>query len=136
MRPRCAGFTLIELILVIVVVAVAAVSIGSAFSYIARAQGRGTDLLGATQVAQECAEHILGRGRKPNTYAGVPAGATACNAIVVPTGYARTVLVTAVAGGGVGDTICTGAGWACNSVAVTATRGVATVTVNFMLINY
>ncbi len=134
MSPRRAGFSLIELIMVIVVVSIAAVSIGSAFSYIARAQGRGTDLLGATQVAQECAEHILGRARKPNNFALVVAGGTACDAIVIPAGYGRVVLVTDIAGAS--GTICTGAGWACKSVVVTATRGVATVTVNSMLINY
>jgi prepilin-type N-terminal cleavage/methylation domain-containing protein len=128
------GFTLIELIMVIVVVAITAVAIGSAYVYMSRSQALGADLLGATQAAQECAAHIVGQARRPGSYAAVPAGATACNAITAPAGYTRTVTVTNVAGPS--GTLCTGAGWSCKSVSVTVTRGGATAAVNFMLVNY
>lgn len=133
MSARPAGFSIIELIIVVVVVAIAAVAIGSAFAYMSRSLGLNTDLQGASQVAQECADHILGQARKPGTYASVPTGGTACDAIPVIAGYNRAVSVTTMATGG---TLCSGAGWGCKSVEITVTRGSATATVNFMLVNY
>jgi prepilin-type N-terminal cleavage/methylation domain-containing protein len=131
---RPTGFSLIELIIVIVVVAIAAVAIGSAFGYISRSVGLNSDLQSVTLIAQECADHIVGSARKPGNYGAVPAGGTACDAIVAPAGHNRTVNVVNVVGAS--GTICTGAGWACKSVAITVTRGSATATVNFMIVNY
>jgi len=125
------GFSLIELIIVIVVVAIAAVAIGSAFAYISRSQGLNANLQAATQLAQECAAHIVGSARKPGTYASVPLGGTACNAL--PPDPGRTVNVTAMPTGGA---LCSGAGWGCKRVDITVTRGNATVTLNLMLVNY
>jgi prepilin-type N-terminal cleavage/methylation domain-containing protein len=125
------GFSLIELIIVIVVVAIAAVAIGSAFAYISRSQGLNVNLQAATQLAQECAAHIVGSARKPGTYASVPLGATACNAL--PPDPGRTVSVTAMPTGGA---LCSGGGWGCKRVDITLTRGNATVTLNFMLVDY
>ena len=130
------GFTLIELIIAIVVVAIAAVAIGSAFAYMSRSQVLSLDLQTASQLAQECAEHIVGRARKPNNYALVaPVGAnsTICDALPAPgAGFTRTVNIQDA---GVTGAICT-AGWACKHVQVIAGRGGATVSVNFMLVNY
>lgn len=129
------GFSIIELIITIVVVAIAAVAFGSAFSYITRSQRLTVDLLTATQIAQECAAHVIGRNRKPGSYALVPlaAGSTICNALpaVDPT-FTRLVNVTAVAAG----TLCT-AGWTCKQVEVRVERaGRDLVVLNFMLVNY
>lgn len=133
------GFTLIELIAAIVVVAIAAVAIGSAFAYITRSQVLSQDLQRASQIAQECAEHIIGRGRKPNNYgqvAPVAAGSTICDTLPAPGGgFSRTVNIRDQATAGVTGAICT-AGWGCKHVQVIAARGSAVVTVNFMLINY
>ena len=133
------GFSLIELIIAIVVVAIAAVAIGSAFAYMSRSQVLGTDLQRASQIAQECAEHIVGRGRKPNTYAQVTpvsANSTICDSLPAPGGgFTRTVNIRDQATAGVTGTVCT-AGWNCKHVQVTAARGTAQVTVNLMLINY
>jgi prepilin-type N-terminal cleavage/methylation domain-containing protein len=130
------GFTLIELIIAIVVVAIAAVAIGSAFAYMSRSQVLGTDLQRASQIAQECAEHIVGRGRKPNSYAQVApvsVGSTICDALPAPGGgFTRTVDIRDT---GITGAVCT-AGWNCKHVQVTAARGTAQVTVNLMLINY
>lgn len=125
------GFSLIELIIVIVVVAIGAVAIGSAFAYISRSQRLNADLLAATQLAQECAAHIIGRGRKPGSYASVPVGGTACDALPPDPGRAVTVALMAT-----GGALCSGAGWGCKRVDITVTRGNATVTLNFMLVNY
>lgn len=129
------GFSLIELIITIVVVAIAAVAIGSAFTYITRAQRLTVDLLTATQIAQECAAHVIGRNRKPGSYAAVPlaAASTICNALpAADPAFARLVNVTAVAAG----TLCT-AGWTCKQVEVRVTRaGGDLVVLKFMLVNY
>ena len=59
---RRGGFSILELIIVIVVVAIGAVAIGSAFTYISRSQRLTVDILTATQLAQECAAHVVGLG--------------------------------------------------------------------------
>jgi prepilin-type N-terminal cleavage/methylation domain-containing protein len=132
------GFSIIELIIVIVVVAIAAVAIGSAFAYISRSQRLSVELLAATQIAQECAAHVVGLGRKPGSYAGVPAASpsTVCNALpAIDAAYTRVVNVTDMAAGGA---LC-GAGWQCRRVEILVTStsaGKDLVTLNFMLVNY
>jgi prepilin-type N-terminal cleavage/methylation domain-containing protein len=131
------GFTLVELILAIVVVAIAAVAIGSAFAYMARSQVLSSDLQRASQIAQECAEHIVGLGRRPGSYAAVAPVAlnsTICNTLpAITPGFTRTVDVVNVAGAGAA--FCS-AGWACKRIQITVQRGSAMVRLNFMLINY
>jgi prepilin-type N-terminal cleavage/methylation domain-containing protein len=136
MKPRT-GFSLIELIMVIVVVAIAAVAIGSAFAYISRSQRLNVELQAATQIAQECAAHVTGLGRKPGSYAAVTPVAspsTICNALpAIDPAFTRVVNVTTMAAGGA---LC-GAGWACKRVDIIVTRGGTNlVTLNFMLVNY
>ena len=130
------GFSLVELIIIIIVVAIAAVAIGSAFAYASRAQRLGVELVAATQIAQECAAHVLGLARKPGSYAGVPAASPSavCNGLpAIGTAYTRVVNVTDMAAGGV---LC-GAGWQCRRVEIRVTStGRELVTVNFMLVNY
>jgi prepilin-type N-terminal cleavage/methylation domain-containing protein len=131
------GFTLIELIIAIVVVAIAAVAIGSAFAYMTRAQVLSADLQRASQIAQECAEHIVGLGRRPGSYAGiapVALNSAICNGLpAITPGFTRTVNIVNVAGAGA--SFCA-AGWACKRIEVTAQRGSAIVRLNFMMINY
>jgi prepilin-type N-terminal cleavage/methylation domain-containing protein len=135
MNTQPTGFSLIELILAIVIVAVAAVAIGSAFAYISRSQRLGVDLQGATQIAQECAAHVIGSGRKPGSYAAVvpvASPSTICDVLPGAAPFNREVNVTAVAAG----PLCT-AGWACKRIEIIVTRaGADIVTLNFMLVNY
>jgi prepilin-type N-terminal cleavage/methylation domain-containing protein len=127
------GFSIIELVMVVVVVAIAGTAIGSAYAYLSRSLALNQDLQRGAQIAQECAEHIVGRARKPGTYASVPTGATACNAIAVAAPYSRTVAVADIAAVG---TLCTVAN-GCKSVSITVQNGAVTlVTLNFMLVNY
>jgi prepilin-type N-terminal cleavage/methylation domain-containing protein len=130
------GFTLIELIITIVVVAIAAVAIGSAFTYISRSQRLTVELLTATQIAQECAAHVMGRARKPGSYATVPVASpsTFCNGLPpIDPAFTRVLNVTTMAAGGA---LCS-AGWACKRVEILVTRGGASlVTLDFMLVNY
>lgn len=129
---------MIELVIVIVVVAIAAVAIGSAFAYISRAQLLSSDLVRATQIAQECADHVIGRGRKPGTYAQVvpvASPSTICDALpAITAGFTRTVNIRDQTAFGAGA-LCA-AGWTCKHVEIIARRGRAVVTLNFMLINY
>lgn len=134
---KARGYSLIELIIVIVVLAIAVVGIGSAFAYLSRSQRLGVELQAATQIAQECAAHVIGRGRKPGSYANVAPVAspsTICNGLpALPAGYARVVNITTMPAGG---PLC-GTGWACKRVEILVSASGATLaTVNFMLVNY
>jgi prepilin-type N-terminal cleavage/methylation domain-containing protein len=136
MTPR-RGFTLIELIMVIVVVAIAAVAIGSAFMYISRSQRLNVDLLTATQIAQECAAHVVGLARHPGSYAAVvpvASPSTICNTLpAIDPAFTRVVNVSTMAAGGA---LCS-AGWACKRVEILVTRaGRDLVALDFMVVNY
>jgi prepilin-type N-terminal cleavage/methylation domain-containing protein len=136
MRQR-RGFTLIELVIVIVVVAIATVAIGSAFAYISRSQRLTIDLMAATQIAQECAAHVVGLARHPGSYAAVApiaSPSTVCNALpAIDPAFTRVVNVSTMAAGGA---LCS-AGWACKRVEILVTRaGRDLVALDFMLVNY
>jgi prepilin-type N-terminal cleavage/methylation domain-containing protein len=136
MRRR-RGFTLIELVIVIVVVAIATVAIGSAFAYISRSQRLTIELMAATQIAQECAGHVVGLARHPGSYASVAPVAspsTVCNTLpAIDPAFARVVNVSTMAAGGA---LCS-AGWACKRVEILVTRaGRDLVALDFMLVDY
>ena len=136
MRGR-RGFTLVELVIVIVVVAIATVAIGSAFAYITRSQRLTIDLMAATQIAQECAAHVVGVARHPGAYASaapVASPSTVCNALpAIDPAFTRVVNVSTMAAGGA---LCS-AGWACKRVEILVTRaGRDLVALDFMLVNY
>jgi prepilin-type N-terminal cleavage/methylation domain-containing protein len=134
MSRRRAGFSLLELVMVIVVVAIAAVAIGSAFAHASRSLALNEDLQRASQVAQECAEHILSLARPPRGhYAAVPvgAGSTLCNGMAAA-GFNRTVNVSAMAAAA---PLCA-AGWNCRRVQISVTKGSAAVEINFMIVQY
>jgi prepilin-type N-terminal cleavage/methylation domain-containing protein len=128
------GFSLIELIITIVVVAIAAVAIGSAFAHVSRSLALNEDLQRASQVAQECAEHILSLARPPRGhYEAVPvaAGSALCNGMAAA-GFNRTVNVSAMAAAA---PLCA-AGWSCRRVQISVIKGAAAVEVNFMIVQY
>jgi prepilin-type N-terminal cleavage/methylation domain-containing protein len=127
------GFSIIELVIVVVIVAIAAVAIGSAYAYMMRSLALNQDLQRGWQIAQECAEHVVGQARKPGTYASVPTGGTACDAIPQSAPYTRSVAVADIAAVGALCSVANG----CKSVSITVTSGAATLaTLNFMLVNY
>ena len=131
------GFTLIELVIVIVVVAIATVAIGSAFAHISRSQRLTIDLMAATQIAQECAAHVVGLARHPGSYAlvaPIASPSTVCNALpAIDPAFNRVVNVSTMAAGGA---LCS-AGWACKRVEILVTRaGRDLVALEFMLVNY
>lgn len=128
------GFTLVELVIVIVVVAIAAVAIGSAFAVMSRSLALSEDLQRASQVAHECAEHVLTQARPPRGHfdaAPAAAPSTICDGLAA-SGATRVVNVTAMPAGGA---LCA-AGWTCRRVEVSVSKGAASATVNFMLVQY
>jgi prepilin-type N-terminal cleavage/methylation domain-containing protein len=131
---RQRGFSLIELIIVIVVVSIAVVAIGGAFAFVSRSLALNEDQQRASQLAQECAEHVLSRTRPPRGhFATVAAAAPSadCNGLNAGA-YTRVVNVNNMAAGGA---LCA-AGWACKWVQVTVTRGNVAAEVNFMIVQY
>jgi prepilin-type N-terminal cleavage/methylation domain-containing protein len=136
MSARRKGFSLIELIIVIVVIAIAAVAIGSAFAYTSRSLALNQDLQRAWQIAQECADHILGQARKPGLYTDVNTGtpSTECNVatMAVPAGYTRTLNITTMPA----SNLCA-SGWSCKRVQIIVARsGGPTAELNFMVVHY
>jgi prepilin-type N-terminal cleavage/methylation domain-containing protein len=131
------GFSLIELVIVIVVLTIAAVGIGSGFAYMSRSLSLNEDMQRSSQLALECAEHVLGQMRGPGgSYASVAAASpsTVCDGLpALPAGYSRTVDVIDLGAGG--SALCT-AGWSCKRVQITVTRAALSTALNFMLVNY
>jgi prepilin-type N-terminal cleavage/methylation domain-containing protein len=131
---RRAGFSMIELIMVIVIVAIAVVGIGAAFAHMSRSLALNEDLQRASQVAQECAEHILSLARPPRGhYVAVPvgAGSALCNGMAAA-GFNRTVNVSAMTAAA---PLCA-AGWNCKRVQISVSKAGAAVEVNFMIVQY
>ena len=93
-RPLCAGFSLIELVIVIVVVSIAAVGMLALFGGVARSLNINEDTQTAAQLGQECSEHILAARRNPKMgYSAI--NNTICDVLPAPlAGFTRTVAVT------------------------------------------
>jgi len=124
------GFSLLELIMAIVVVSIGAVAIGAAFAAMSRSLALNEDLQRASQVAQECAEHILARARPPRGHYSAVAS-TDCDAMAAA-GFNRVVNITAI----IPPTPLCDATWSCKRVQVSVSKGTAAVEVNFMLVQY
>jgi type II secretory pathway pseudopilin PulG len=94
MSRRQCGFSLIELVIIIVVVSVAAVGLLSLWTGIGRSAGQSEETQTATQLAQECAEHILAQKRVNPTVGYDNITTTVCNGLPAFTGYTRSVTLT------------------------------------------
>jgi prepilin-type N-terminal cleavage/methylation domain-containing protein len=132
MKPG--GFSLVELILVIIIIAIAAVAIGSGFARVSSSLALNENVQRTSQVAHECAEHVLSSLRPPRGHydaVAVGANSTVCNGLAVA-GFNRVVNVNDMAPGGA---LCA-AGWNCKWVEISATKGTATANVNFMVVRY
>jgi prepilin-type N-terminal cleavage/methylation domain-containing protein len=133
------GMSMIELIMVIVILGIAAVAIGSAFMHSSRSLRLNEDMQRAWQIAQECADHVLGTARKPGAFTAVSLAAPSsiCSSLPADAGFTRVVNVTAAATGSTTIALCNSTAWACRRVDIQVSRGAATIAaLNFMLIQY
>lgn len=148
LRSPRAGFSLLELIIVIVVLAVAAAALSTAFLVSTNSLGANEDVLLTHRHAAECADHIVGKARKPGSFAALAKSGTECDALpALPGGITRTLTcrVSAAVTGAVctGPALSTGAGfpcggalWPCLQFTVAVTRNGYSASVDVMLIDY
>lgn len=148
LRSLRAGFSLFELVIVIVVLAVAAAALSTTFLVSANSLGANEDVLLTYRHAAECTDHILGKARKPGSFAALAKTATECDSLpAVPSGITRSITCSASAAvtGAVctGPALSTGAGfpcggalWPCLQYTVTVSRNGYSASVDVMLIDY
>jgi len=126
-KRACTGVSLLELIIVILAVTAGLVALGNAYVASASSVAVNQDIQIAWQVAQACADHTLGRMRKPGAFANVtsdPCGAGGAN---LPTnGASRTVTVT-------NPGSCLGTASSCRQIVIAVTRGSYTASITFMV---
>ncbi|HEX9628039.1 MAG TPA: prepilin-type N-terminal cleavage/methylation domain-containing protein [Acidiferrobacterales bacterium] len=134
-RAAIKGFTLIELVLVIVVVSVGMLTLLGLYGQVAGKLGTNEDIQIATQLAQECSEHILATRRNLGFTAPTLTNAI-CNGLpAVPAGFTRGVTIGANYVGGLATACPNGA--TCRDVSVTISQGLATrAQVVFLLVQY
>ena len=133
-RPQCAGFSMIELIIVIVVVSIAAVGMLALFGGVGRSLNINEDTQTAAQLGQECSEHILAARRNPLLgYSAI--SNTICDVLPTPlAGFDRTVAVTDLTT----SPPCTvSTAGTCKNVEVSITTPTTNLTVfTLMVVNY
>lgn len=144
MRTRVRGLSLFELIIVIVVLSVGAVTLSSAYFLAAKSVGSNQDVLLTYQYAQECADHIFGKGRDPGAFSALLLSTAECNALpALPSGITRTLTCsvsaaitgTSCAALSVGASLpCVNAAWRCVQYQIDVTRNAYTATVYIMLV--
>jgi prepilin-type N-terminal cleavage/methylation domain-containing protein len=126
------GVTLIELVIVIVALSIGVLLLGTAYLQAARSIPTNENIQIATQVAQACADHILGRRRMPGTFTFLGSTPPLCPTI---NGLTPVVSVTAMGTGPIPTDPCQ-TGWTCNLVDVQVTRDGFTAQVQFMAVQY
>ncbi len=130
--PR--GFSLIELIVAVVVVSIAAVVLLQLFTGVAESLASNEDIQTASQLAQECGEHVLAVRRNPaQGFAAVTN--SVCDVLPTPLpGFTRTVAVTDLTASP--PCTATRAG-TCKEVVVSIANGAVTpAAVTLMVVNY
>lgn len=136
---RCEhGISLVEVVIAIVLISLAAAFITLPYSTFLTSLTQGETIRRAAQLAQECADHIVGQRRTPGSYANLVVGdTTICNGLpAVDSGFARAVAICdASSAGGCANTNCL-AGWSCKRVDVTVSGGGYSSTVTFMAVDY
>lgn len=133
------GVSLIELIIVIVALGAGIALLGTGYLQAARTVATNEDIQVAWQVAQACADHTLGRVRRPGAFANVAVGSNPCgslptNGTTVCPGETFYAKVSALPVPPPATEPCIGAGWTCRQVDVCVARGGYTATLTFALI--
>lgn len=133
-RRRVRGFSLIELIVVIVVVSIAAVVLLQLFTGVAESLASNEDIQTATQLAQECSEHVMAVRRDPARGFAAVTDAV-CDVLPAPLpGFTRAVAVTDLTASPPCTVTTAGT---CKQVVVSIAKGAATpAAVTLMVVNY
>ena len=135
-RHAAKGFSLVELVIVIVVVAGGAAAILSLNGTASRSTAVDQDIQIASQLAQECSEHIFAL-RRSTTYASIPVGTGNTTICPFPAiqGFSSppaTVDITSVTSGSLAACPNT-----CKTVLVKVSKGGQILAqTTFMLVNY
>jgi len=134
-RNQCKGFSLIELVIVMIIISVGILGIVSQLGNNTALLSTNETLQQATQYAQECAEKVTATRRNPGGFASV--NNTICNALpALPTGFARSAVVTTTSGTGIAPDPCPSGINNCKNVLVTVSNGALSSAVTVMLVNY
>ena len=131
-RVRARGVSLIELVIVIVAMSIGLVALGGAYLSSGRSVELNEDVQVAWQVAQACADHTLGRVRRPGAFANVAAGSNPCSGIAAngTTGCAGGQYATVANAPAAGTEPC--AVGPCRTVSICARRGGYDATLTFV----
>jgi type II secretory pathway pseudopilin PulG len=121
------GFSLIELIMIIVILSIAATALIPLFGRLGTSLTINQDIQNAAQMAQECADYLVGARR---IYGYGMNGVVSCNALPFFAGNAPAVVnVTDPYGGGA----CPGT---CKLYEVSAAYGGGTAKLNMLFVQY
>ena len=88
------GFTLIELIVVVVILAIGAATVSLMVANVGRYQSQNRDFQVGTQLIQECAEFILTKHRREQTYFAGLATSANCYGMASFSGWSAAPAVT------------------------------------------
>jgi prepilin-type N-terminal cleavage/methylation domain-containing protein len=125
----CNGFTLIELVLVIVLLSISTAGLVTLFGQLTNSLSINNDIQTAAQLAQECAEHLVGARRQSGYDLG---GITDCSALPALNGFGPpTVNVSDPYAG----SACPG-GANCKLLTINATYDSGVATVSLLMTDY
>jgi prepilin-type N-terminal cleavage/methylation domain-containing protein len=94
LADRLRGFTLIELIVVVVILAIGAATVSLMVANVGRHQSGNRDFQVGTQLIQECAEFILTKHRREQTYFAGLATSANCYGMASFSGWSAAPAVT------------------------------------------
>ena len=128
-RRSATGFTLIELVMIIVLLSIGLTGIAAVFVNVSRSGDVTAGMDIGAQVANQCAEHVLGQRQRNVTVGFTGYAGNTCGGLGFG-GFTVMDTVAVFTGG-----ICP-AGANCKGVTITATGATATRTLNLLLTDY
>ena len=131
MRQR--GISLIELVVVMVAVTAGVALLGNAFVVPARSVGESQTVQRAWQVAQACADHVVGRARKPGQFSNIALG---ISTITIGTNTCNVSVGDGCPALCADRSNCLGTAFSCRPVTVSAAVSGYTATLNLALFDY
>jgi prepilin-type N-terminal cleavage/methylation domain-containing protein len=123
------GFTLIELVMVIVLLSISSAGLIMLFGQLTNSLAINNDIQTAAQLAQECAEHLLGARRQAGYNLG---GVTDCSALPAYNGFGPPAVTISDPYAGAA---CPG-GASCKLLTIDATYDSGAATVSVLMTDY